>query len=112
MKNIKNCYLISNRIIEPALSNESPASIDPIVAIQYFFGSQQRNTIALDLYDDVTIIDPYTIAKNETEKHAGARESQLNTFDDNMLCFWKTVSKNKNRSERWTSWNQQSISIH
>jgi hypothetical protein len=76
----KNCYLISNRIIDPALSNESSANMDPIVAIQYFFGSQQRNIMALDLYDDVTIIELYTIAKNETEKHAGASESQLNTL--------------------------------
>ncbi|CAO3700720.1 unnamed protein product [Rhizopus microsporus] len=54
--------------------------MDPIVAIQYFFGSQRRNIMALDLYDDVTIIELYTIAKNETEKHAGASESQLNAL--------------------------------
>lgn len=77
---LKNCYLISNRIIDPALNNESSANKDPIVAIQYFFGSQQRNIMALDLYDDVTIIELYTIAKNETEKHAGASKSQLNAL--------------------------------
>ncbi|KAI8973826.1 hypothetical protein BDF20DRAFT_884280 [Mycotypha africana] len=75
----KNCHLISNRIIEPALSNESSA-MDPIVAIQYFFGSQQRNITTLDLHDDVTIIELYTIAKNETEKYADASESQLNAL--------------------------------
>lgn len=42
--------------------------------------SQQRNIMALDLYDDVTIIELYTVAKNETEKHAGASESQLNAL--------------------------------
>ncbi|KAI8967063.1 hypothetical protein BDF20DRAFT_902387 [Mycotypha africana] len=76
----KNCYLTSNRIIEPALSNESSANKDPIVAIQYFFGSQQRNIMTLDLYDDVTIVELYTIAKNETEKYVDASESQLNAL--------------------------------
>lgn len=76
----KNCYLISNQIIDPALNNKSSANMDPIVAIQYFLGSQQRNIIALDFYDDLTIIELYTIAKNETEKYVDASKSQLNAL--------------------------------
>ncbi|KAI8888362.1 hypothetical protein K501DRAFT_303791 [Backusella circina FSU 941] len=66
--------------VNQAVINESSANMDPIVAIQYFFGSQQRTIMALDLYDDVTIIELYTIAKNETEKHVGASKSQLNAL--------------------------------
>lgn len=76
----KNCYLISNQIIDPVLNNESSTKMDPIVAIQYFFGSQQRSIMALDHYDGPTIIELYTIAKNEVEKYVSASKSQFNAL--------------------------------
>lgn len=76
----KNCYLMSNQIIDPVLNDKSSSNMDPIVAIQYFFGSQQKSLIALDLYKDSTIIELYTIAKNETEKCIEASKSQLNAL--------------------------------
>lgn len=71
----KNCYLISNQIINPASNDKSSANIEPIVAIQYFLGSQHRNIIALEFYDDLTIIELYTISKNEIKKYVDASKS-------------------------------------
>lgn len=76
----KNCYLISKKIINPALNNKNSDSTDPIVTIQYFLSSQQRNIIALNFYDDSTIIELYIVAKNETDRYVDASKSQLNTL--------------------------------
>lgn len=54
--------------------------MDPIVTIQYFLNNQQRNIIALNFYDDSTIIELYIIAKNETDRYVDASKSQLNTL--------------------------------
>lgn len=65
---------MSNQIIDPVLNDNNSSNMDPIVAIQY----QQRSLIALNFYQDLTIIELYTIAKNETEKYIEASKSQLN----------------------------------
>ncbi|CEG80113.1 hypothetical protein RMATCC62417_14494 [Rhizopus microsporus] len=89
----KNCYLISNKIINPALNNKSSDNMDPIVAMQYFLGSQQRSIMALDFYDDPTIIELYKVAKIETEKYVEASNSQLNALS--TICSTSESQFNK-----------------
>lgn len=89
----KKCYLISNKIINPALNNKSSERMDPIVAIQYFLGNQQRNIMALDFYDDPMIIELYKIAKIETEKYVEASNSQLSAIS--TICSISESQFNK-----------------
>lgn len=89
----KKCYLISNKIISPALNNKSSEHMDPIVAIQYFLGSQQRNIMALDFYDNPMIIELYKIAKIETEKYVEASNSQLSALS--TICSISESQFNK-----------------
>lgn len=62
----KNCYLISNKVINPTSNSKISNHMDPITTMQCFFGSQQRNIMVLDFHDDPMVTELYTITKNET----------------------------------------------
>lgn len=52
--------------------------------------------MALDIYDDLTIIELYTITKNKTEKYANASKSQLNALATICSTFENQFKKIKN----------------
>lgn len=90
----KKCYLISNETINYSLNSTTEDDFDSLLAIQYFLGSQQRNIMALNFYNDPAIALLYEISKREFEVWVESSNTQIRCARNYLLDNRSPVYQN------------------